>query len=228
MGVKEINVVNETYHKSDKLFFDILSKYFEYKTSNDQTLLIDLSLSISEIKKDFRKSFKSIVNLEKLDHNLKINFLDDKNYDDSIWEQFCQLHFQVAKRKTRSQKTWDIQSETIKKGIGQLIYVTEKKTGKLISGSLYHYTRDDLIYSSNASLNEYRKYYLGHKTQFYSINLFKNKKIKYYYLSYDIDSNDFEGIRVDEKFKQVLRFKSGFGKTKKLRQIFYLRKKLWI
>ena len=227
LKIQEINLVNETYQKSDKLFFDVLKKYFEYHKIDDQTLLIDLSLSLPQIKKDFRKSYKSIVNPEKLNNNFEINYLDDKNFNDLLWEQYQKLHYQTTKRITRSQKTWDIQSEIIKKGFGLLIYAKEKKTKKLISGSLYIFTKDELVYGSNASLPESRQYNLGHKKQFYAISIFKKKKIKYFFLTYDPNSKDFEGIQVGEKFMQILKFKSGFGKIKKPRKIFYCKKKIY-
>ena len=79
--------------------------------------MIDLAKTEQDLKKEIRKSFKSLINWGQ--SNLELMLISHNNLSDQAYEEFMkfrELHFVCAGRRTRSRETWDIQYKCIEEG----------------------------------------------------------------------------------------------------------------
>ena len=83
---------------------------------------IDLSWDYLEIKRNYRKSYKSLVSKGKKIWNL-IKLTENH---ESIWNEFKSLHYKSAGRKTRSDKSWDILQESLINNCSSFYYCTNE------------------------------------------------------------------------------------------------------
>lgn len=79
----------------------------------------DLQLSEADLRKELRKSYKSLVNWG--ERNLRMEFVGADNRDRSLFARYQEFHHQVAGRSTRPQSSWDAMFEIISAGHGELV-----------------------------------------------------------------------------------------------------------
>ena len=109
--IKKENSYNKIYlYENTK----IISKFCDSIISNSHNyeMYIDLSQSEELIKMNIRKSFKSLINWGV--KSLKIDVIDSGNLDKIKFNSFKDFHAKVSGRKTRSDKTWDLQYDAIR------------------------------------------------------------------------------------------------------------------
>ena len=135
--------------------------------------LIDLSLSIEEIRSQFRKSFKSLINKGLREWNVQVH--DDVTQEQ--FEKFRLLHKSVVGKSTRSIESWNKQKQQIDACEAFVVTVTDKKD-LLVGAGLFTYTKDLGRYSVGVYRLENDS--LGHVVQMKSIETFKKKSIGWY------------------------------------------------
>jgi len=140
-------------------------------------LFINLQQSMAEIKRGFRKSYKSVVTSGS--KNWAVGVLDSSN--ELVWNQFRELHLKAAGRKTRSDETWDIHLEDIKQGKGFLVYLLNS-AGEMDGAGFFNFTRDEGLYSVAAYDRSLFDKPLGHTVQYRAIKELKDRGVRWYKL----------------------------------------------
>lgn len=174
------------------------------RVSISHELYVDLSLSIENIRKNIRKSYKSLLTAGNKLWNISI--IDNDQPD--IFTEFRQLHCRVAGRITRGIETWDLQQEAIAKKEAFLITLRDKE-GILVGGGLFYISRDEGLYAVGAYDRNLFDKPLGHVVQMKAIEMMKELGIRWYKIGhrpYVSDAN-----APTEKEITIGKFKEGFA-----------------
>ena len=184
----------------------IQSNYFKYyflDNKNNTTIIefaIDLKDTIENIWRTLRKSYKSLIN-----KNSKI-YLVKNECSAQIWDMCKELHYECSGRKTRSDRTWEIQWEAIKSG-NSIVYFIQSKN-KVIGFAYFLYDKICASYYVAAFQrnNKFDKS-LGHLILWQAIKEFKLKGLKKLYLG----AYPTEIINDKSKISNIVSFKKGFS-----------------
>ena len=104
---------------------------------------VDLSNSESIIRSSVRKSYKSLINWGL--RNLDIKIHNSKNITLHKFNEIKMFHLLVAKKKTRSDKSWDIQYDMIKSAHGFIVEAHYMR--QLASASIIiHNSKETLLF----------------------------------------------------------------------------------
>jgi hypothetical protein len=112
------------------------------------TQIINILSSEEELKRDVRKSYKSLINWGT--KNLAVRILDQQTITCADMEQFRQLHIQEAGRETRSARTWEIQYEQVRNG--EAFVVLGELSGELVTAALFLHSDRYCYYGVSASV----------------------------------------------------------------------------
>ena len=135
--------------------------------------LINLDLSIEEIRLKFRKSFKPLVNKGLREWKVEVY----EKVTQEMFEEFRLLHKSVAGKSTRSIESWNIQQKQINSE--EAFFVTLKDSKNILAGAgLFTYCKEVGRYSVGVYKSKYKS--LGHTVQMKAIETFKNKGLKWY------------------------------------------------
>ena len=147
------------------------------KPALNHEVFLDLSLTMIEIKAQFRKSFKSLITSGQKLWNVGVLDYDSRE----IWDEFKALHLQVAGRKTRSDETWAIQYTDILNKGSFLVYLRNHE-GEMVGAGLFNFTRDEGLYAIGAYERELFDNPLGHVVQYRAIEELKKRDVRWYKL----------------------------------------------
>lgn len=170
---------------------------------------VDLAMSEAMIKKNARKSYRSLIHWGA--RELQLVTLNAKNADKEIFETFRQFHIQVAGRETRAIETWNKQFDMIKSDEAFLLmgYMQEK----LVSSLLCAVGTEEAYYwvgvSDRALMAENKP--LQHFLIFQAMLNAKELGLKTFNLG-EIRNKQF-----NEKEAAIAKFKKGFASTVTLR-----------
>lgn len=140
-------------------------------------LYLDLSMSPEAIWANYRKSYKGLIN--KGAKFFSTSLMCEK--DDVLWEEFRQLHIQVAGRETRSLESWTLQHKSIEERNAFLVYL-RNETGEMIGGGFFQHTNTEVIYAVGAYDRNLFEYPLGHLVQHTAILEMKRRDLQWYRL----------------------------------------------
>ena len=102
------------YYTKLPLICELLLVFSQSIINIDMTKTIDLEKNESEIKKNIRKSYHSLINWGLRELTIEIH--DSSNIKWKTMEEFRNLHIEASKRETRSVITWEKQYDAIKEG----------------------------------------------------------------------------------------------------------------
>jgi FemAB family protein len=141
-------------------------------------LYVDLSLSMDEIRSNFRKSYKPLINkgLREWGHSLMT--FEDANHD--IWNEFKVLHEFVSGRVARSAETWMLQWEMLLKGKAFLVIVRDLSDQRFVGGAFFQHTAHESVYSVGVYDRALNKKPIGHIAQQLAIEYMKSIGIFWY------------------------------------------------
>lgn len=113
--IEKIKILDNNYFLS-KYYNCIKPQFDTYK------IYIDLLQTEEFIKKNIRKSYKSLINWGA--KNLIVVKYDHSNINTEIFDSFKKFHISVSNKQTRSDETWNLQFQTIlnKNGFLYLAY----------------------------------------------------------------------------------------------------------
>ena len=103
-------------------------------------LYLDLRQNISEIKRNFRTSYKSLITSGS--RMWIIGVLDSSGGKEGVWQEFRELHLKVSGRVTRSDETWAMQLHDIEQRRAFLIWL-RNGSGEMVGGGLFSFTSDE-------------------------------------------------------------------------------------
>lgn len=181
-----------------------LLKYYERGNFESHMVFensIDLTKSEDDIFMCLRKSYKSLINWGK--RNLELHIYDQTNMTDDIMCQFEDFHIQVSKRRTRSHESWMLQTESIKEGLGYIVFCNYE--GKLVSATLILNGESECYYGVCVNDRELMAQNLpiGHYGLYKSILIAKEKGLKKFNFG-DVSNN------ADSKINAIVKYKRGF------------------
>ena len=184
----------------------VLSKFCDGIISDlhKYQMFIDLSQPEELIKSSIRKSYKSLINWGK--RNLKIHIMDSNNLDKPRFDLFENLHLKVSGRKTRSDKTWELQYQALKDN--EAFLVTASIDGVLVSGNFISHGIDTAYYGVGVNDRELmaEKLPIGHYVLYSSILCAKQKGLTSFILGY------YSRVE-DAKTNAITNYKKGFVNT---------------
>lgn len=202
LKIKKCQFVNINFFKLSKWYLRLLD-LSEY-TFTSHHLLVDLSLSIDQIKTNLRKSFKSLVNKGQKEWNIQVHEKISKEQ----FENLRLLHKFVAGKSTRPIESWDVQNESINSKESIVITIYDKKD-LLVGFGLFIYNKNFASYAVGVYKRELFDKPLGHVVQMKAIEIFKSKGLKWYEIG-----NKHLKIDVEPPTKKELSisfFKEGFA-----------------
>ena len=167
-------------------------------------LFLDLRPDMAEIKRNIRSSYKSLIT-----GGMRIWSVGVLDFvDQSIWNEFHQLHLRVSGRKTRSDETWALQLEEIGHRSAFLVYL-KNSNGEMVGGGLFNFTRDEGVYAVGAYDRALFDKPLGHVVQYRAIEELKKRGVRWY----KIGSRPFHSETPSPTDKEVSigEFKQGFA-----------------
>jgi FemAB family protein len=170
--------------------------------------VIDLSLNENSLHQMVRKSYQSLINWGL--NNLKIEVFDYSNYKSDLIYSFKNLHFSVSGKKTRNDKTWEIQGEMVKSR--EAFIITGFYNDKLLTAALFICSDNYCYYGVSASNREHFDKPLSHSIIWKAILHAKALGLHFFELGEQIFQN--ENIALTKNSKKELgisKFKRGFG-----------------
>tara|TARA_B110000459_G_C16544220_1_gene463472 strand:- start:15 stop:1076 length:1062 start_codon:yes stop_codon:yes gene_type:complete len=177
--------------------------------SSMHELYVDLNMPIDEIKSNFRKSYRPLVNLgEKLWDITLINTDSSSKKIEEHINEFRQLHQEVSGKKTRSTESWNFQRDCIANNEAFLVCLRDE-TDKLIGAGYFSFTSDEGVYAIAAYDRNLFEKPLGHIVQFKAIKELQNMGCNWYYIGRRSFENDFP--KPSDKEISISKFKEGFS-----------------
>lgn len=165
----------------------------------------DLRPDIADIKKSFRKSYKSlIVSGAKI---WKVGVLDSGDCE-SVWQEFRDLHLKVSGRVTRCDATWNMQYQDIARQCAFLVWLRDS-FGNMVGGGLFDYTDDEGVYSVGAYDRSLFDKPLGHVVQYRAIEELKKRRVGWYKIGVRAYNSDIP--TPTDKEISIGEFKQGFA-----------------
>jgi len=197
-GIKRLRFFENPY---------FLHQYYDYEGVSFSSRVfyegfVDLSQGEEEIKMGVRKSYKSLINWGQ--KNLEIKIFDNTNMTNEVMSDFENFHIAVSKRRTRSHKSWMLQSEAVKQGLG--FVVMGYYESKLVTATLVLNGERNCYYGVCVNDRDLMSNHLpiGHYGLFRSILLAKEKG----YSRFDFGD---VGNNPDSKINEIVKYKRGFS-----------------
>jgi FemAB family protein len=167
-------------------------------------IFLDLNLSMPEIKSHLRKSYKPLITAGMRLWN--VNILNTA--DETVWNEFRELHYRVSERRTRSDETWALHLNDIRTQQAFLVYLRDKD-GKMLGGGFFNYTRDEGLYAVAAYDRLHFDKPLGHVVQYKAIEELKKRGVRWYKIG--VRSYRSDNPAPSEKEMSISAFKQGFS-----------------
>ncbi|MDA9600597.1 hypothetical protein N9S07_02360 [Nitrosomonadales bacterium] len=198
--LKKLNIAKITVNNTH--YIDAFVKLIE--SVEVKAAYVDLSLSLEEIKRNARKSYKSLINWGL--KNFEIKVINQESQDRQSFNQFMHFHREVAGRSTRSDESWDIQYQMVCKG--EAFVLQGFYNGRLVSASLITHSVSEAWYGvgvyDRALMAE--RLPLAHGLLFKAFDISKEKGIKTFIIG-NISTLS------TEKEESIAKFKTGFTKS---------------
>lgn len=167
---------------------------------------VNLELDYKQIKANYRKSYKSLISKGyKIFKPYKYK-IQELNSD--VWNEFKELHFKSAGKKTRSEQSWNLLYEDLNKQKSNF-YFCRGSDNIMVGGSLIMKSKFEAVYAIAAYDRELFHLPIGHMLQDYIIRDLIKTDLKWYRLGRFYRNSDFD--KPTEKEIQIAKFKSGFS-----------------
>lgn len=163
------------------------------------TNVVDLSVDESVLWRNLRKSYKSLINRAEERFRVETTSSCEIGVARKATELAQETHFCSAKRRTRPQRTWDLQALWVASGDGLLLIARENFD--LVGFAYVIRWKDWAYYASGAALKDN----VSHLLLWEAMKALKaDGSTRYFEIGY-VDENG------SEKERNIAFFKSGFG-----------------
>lgn len=186
---------------------DILVKQIKEFGFNDESTISvvnDLSLDVSLLWRNLRKSYKSLINRSAKD--LSCSIVCSKNYSFNECENYRELHTLASGRATRNIQSFYAIYEMIRLGKAILVLIKELN-GTSIAAHIFFTNAASALYASSAVHRENNKAIgAGHYAIWQAMMWLKNAGCNM------LDMGQLRiGVEQTDKEKSIAHFKKGFG-----------------
>ena len=210
---KIISKVNGSIIIRDYLIDRELSTLSHYLLANGSivspgfTREIDLMYDEIILKRNLRKSYKSLVNWGM--RELKPKIIDSSNVE---WEniiEFMELHYQEAGRRTRTEKSWHLQYEMIK--AGEAFAVFGYLNNEIVSAGFFMHSNTHCFYGVSASKRSFFEKPMFHSLMWSAILHAKKIGCSRFEVGEQLYLNHPSEKHSTKKEFGISEFKAGFG-----------------
>tara|TARA_B100000212_G_scaffold220598_1_gene167063 strand:- start:3404 stop:4444 length:1041 start_codon:yes stop_codon:yes gene_type:complete len=167
-------------------------------------LYVDIRKDLNEIKSGIRRRYKPLINKGEKLWDIKVH---NKTLGLEEWNEFKNLHLEVAGRKTRTDKSWEAQFNNINQNKAFLVTLRDEK--RLIGGALFTFTEDEGRYDSAVYDRNLFDKPIGHAAQYVAIKEFKKMNISLYKIGRRFYNSD--KPKPSAKEMSIADFKEGFA-----------------
>ena len=226
LSKKMIKKINESLHSAISEFRKESFEYcFEYELNENgcsdwylnlvtkysvkeivHNLYVDLSFPLEDIKRNFRKSFRPLVNRGVELWDVKIIDYESSDIDEQFIT-FRDFHSLVAGYKSRSNKSWALQADMVK--VGKAFVVSIFDNDELIGFGFFPKNGTHCVYAVGVYDRNKFSQPLGHVVQFKAIEYMKKIGVKKYLLGIRFFSA--QQRLASEKEINISHFKEGFA-----------------
>jgi FemAB family protein len=201
LGIKYCQFANMEYAQLSDWYLLLTEKASEIFTTHH--LLVDLSLSLDEIRLKFRKSFKPLVNKGLREWEIKVH----EQVSEEIFDRFRSLHKEVSGRSTRPIESWDKQRKQIDSLESFLIIVSDTQD-QMVGAGLFTYSSYQGFYCVGAYKRELFDKPIGHAVQMKAIETLKKNGVLWYEIGQKHLKID--KVPATDKELSISHFKEGF------------------
>ena len=182
---------------------------FGFTNTSISTNIIDISQGRGKLFKNMFKGCRTDIKHALKNEDLSTFIIDKENYNEYTFQEFKNIHFEAAGRKTRSDITWDIQREWIINGLAILGICKYKDS--FVSGIFINKYKNNYYYQVGATRPEHMRIRgIGQLLQWSFIEYLINAGGRYYELGWNWYPNFSQEI-ADEKMLAISSFKRSFG-----------------
>ena len=188
-----------------------LSHFFQKSKNIEPEMwsVIKLDQTITKIRKDFRKSYRYLLNKRS---SFKYKVIDNKSKKlKEYFNKFRQIHSKSALYSTKSEESWQSQFELIKKKKALMFFCSNKDTG-YIGAAFIYLDKTKAFYFAGAFID--RKNPIGHFLQDKIIEFLKKRKLKEYIIGRLLPNSEMKNCT--DKDKNISLFKAGWTNGKSL------------
>ena len=168
-------------------------------------IFLNLQPDFAQIKACIRKSYKSLITAG--ERIWAVSTLDSNGSAD-VWQEFRDLHFKVSGRITRSDETWNLQYQDIKRQCAFLVWL-RNSAGVMVGGGLFNYTNDEGLYAVGAYDRTLSNKPMGHIVQYRAIQELKKRGVIWYKVGVKPYISDIP--KPSDKEVTIAEFKEGFA-----------------
>jgi len=198
----------------------ITAHYFDHiqSTAVQYHSEIDLKNEEKNIRRNIRKSYKSLLNWG--ERELAYHIMDSTNDDKKLFDDLKQFHIEVAGRQTRSDETWDRQYEAILSE--EAFVVLGYFQNKLAAGNIIMLgNKCSQIKSAYYGVGVYDRSLMAQNkpiSHFIILkSIFEAKRLGYNIFEFgDVTETD------DAKYNDISKFKRGFSNTINIKNVIKL------
>jgi len=141
-------------------------------------LFVDLRPDMADIRASFRKSYRPLINVGLRIWTVEV--MEPGRPDATAWQEFRQLHLEVAGRITRNDETWSQQLAMVASGDAFLVSLRDPATGRMVGAGFFQLTRDEGFYAVAAYDRSQFDKPLGHVLQQVAIEQLKARGLRWY------------------------------------------------
>jgi FemAB family protein len=176
-------------------------------------LVVNLELTLDEIKGRLRKGHRSLILLRNKDFKIIVNNGDDP----AIWSACRDFHVEYVGRQTRSDETWMIQAQQAAEGRAFIVLVYNDSE-EILGFGLFSHNSYECVYSSGVYLRMGSGVGLGQAVQWAAIQEMKQRGLTKYFVGLKYFDNDV--VPPTDKEKSITNFKEGISTHSFARYLF--------
>ena len=227
--IERINYFNEiankiifTIPRNNKITkgYETIFNKFKFNQEIRWTKSINTNKKKEILWSDIRKSYKSPINKGLKEQTFQV--IDYLNLDYDKFKLIQDLHFKISGRKTRSNKSWDLQYASIKNDNSFAFISFDEKKNDLLSAVYFYKSNHHAYYGTGLYTEESKKNLYGYSLIWKAILYCIERGINLCELD---DNVKFNWMKHFEKKQINISFlKSGFGGDLKPRLIFSIKR----
>lgn len=184
--------------------FDYLMK-FGYNNISLHTQLIDLQKPLEELQNDLRRNHRRNI---KKGGNFKVVFYTAKDSTPAIFNAYKEMHHKAAGRKTRSDATFALMYDWLKRGLAFL--AAAMLEGQPIGFEYYNIYKNNVYANSAANDPDFSHLPIRHALEWEAIAWMRRHGFSYYEIGLQQYGNQLYDFP-NKKQLDISHFKKGFG-----------------